>query len=197
VIQSTKDKYFEFLSALKQKIKVSATIRLHQIKYANKTGVPPVAYGTLMLYNVGDLKNKDQNSILDIDIISQYISKATTYSLELDVALPIFSQIVITNNKGSVRLVNQSNFDQIKNDTKHFKKQTENLYTVKEKILYKGQYLYKGFTLKFEESKVDEVVAAYEIIKNSNLTINELTLYHLDETILSNFKLPKLLEELK
>jgi len=195
--QTTKKNYFEFLSALKKRIKVSTTIRLHQIKYPDKTGVPPVDYGTLMLYNVGDLQNENQNSILSQSIVSQYISYNTKYPLNLDVALPIFSQAVITNNRGTLKLVNQANFDMIKNDSEHFEKETETVYKVKKKILYKGQYLYEGFKLKIEESNIEEIVKSYEIIKNSSLTINDVILYHLDEETLSEFKLQELLEKLK
>ena len=195
--QTTKKNYFDFLSALKQKIKLSTTIRLHQIKYSDKTGVPPVDYGTLMLYNVGDLKDENQNSILDHTIVSQYIYESTNYPLRLDLALPIFSQIVIKNNRGILKLVNQSNFDIIKNDTENFEKETETVYKVKKKILFKGQYLYKGFKLKIEESNIEEVVKSYEIIKKSNLNLNEVVLYHLDEELLSEFKLEELLEKLK
>ena len=48
----TRDKYFRFLEAIKTKfdsIPLSATIRLHQIKYFKRTGVPPVSRGMLML----------------------------------------------------------------------------------------------------------------------------------------------------
>jgi len=55
---TTKEKYFRLLSFLRNKlapqnINLSATIRLHQIKFFKKTGVPPVDKGMLMFYNVG------------------------------------------------------------------------------------------------------------------------------------------------
>lgn len=195
--ESTKEKYFEFLRALRKKIKVSVTIRLHQLKYANRTGIPPVDYGSLMLYNVGDLKNKEENSILKESIVSTYINHNTTYPLALDLALPIFSQVVLINNKGDVKLINQANFNDFKTDTEHFKKVTETLYIVTKKILYKGQYLYKGFTIKLEESTIDEIVKSYESIKNSKLNINSTILYHLDDTSLEDFNLTALLQQLK
>lgn len=51
---STRDRYFKLLTLLASRLHcpLSATIRLHQIKYADQTGIPPVARGMLMLYNV-------------------------------------------------------------------------------------------------------------------------------------------------
>lgn len=98
---STRDRYFAFLRAFAQlpayrDIPLSATIRLHQIKYAAQTGVPPVGRGMLMCYNMGELRATDaNNSILDTDILSNYIGKLNTYSLPLDIGLPLFSWGVV------------------------------------------------------------------------------------------------------
>ena len=95
--QSTKEKYFKFLRHFRQlqndpTFQLSATIRLHQIKFANQTGVPPVNRGMLMFYNMADLESiKTPNSILDLEVAHQYIDSQTTYELPLDFALPIFS----------------------------------------------------------------------------------------------------------
>jgi len=58
---STKAVYFELLELLQKRFDLSVTIRLHQLKYQNKTGIPPVEKGVLMVYNVGDLDNFEQN----------------------------------------------------------------------------------------------------------------------------------------
>lgn len=98
---STRDRYFAFLRAFAQlpayrHIPLSATIRLHQIKYAAQTGVPPVERGMLMCYNMGELRaTNTNNSILDTDILSNYIGKLSTYSLPLDIGLPLFSWGVV------------------------------------------------------------------------------------------------------
>src|ERR1700722_4840670 len=55
---ATRAKYFKLLNFLHGKLNaegkiLSATIRLHQVKYADRTGVPPVDRGMLMFYNMG------------------------------------------------------------------------------------------------------------------------------------------------
>ena len=64
--KTTQYAYFQLITLLKEKYQVEATIRLHQIKFPKETGVPPISKGTLMLYNMGDLKDDLQNSIISL-----------------------------------------------------------------------------------------------------------------------------------
>ncbi len=63
----TAPKYFYFLQQIREKLDahedggtfaslamLSATIRLHQVKYPEKSGMPPVDKGVLMFYNMGE-----------------------------------------------------------------------------------------------------------------------------------------------
>ena len=91
---STEKKYFQLLTAIRQNIDVtlSATIRLHQVKFAEATGVPPVDKGMLMFYNMDEVGQLEtQNSILDLEIAQQYLHNFNKYPIPLDVALPLFS----------------------------------------------------------------------------------------------------------
>ncbi len=194
---TTKEKYFQFLEVLQQQLKTSVTIRLHQIKYKDKTGVPPVNYGVLMLYNVGDLSDFKQNSILKNTTVKQYINNNTNYPLSLDVALPMFSQVVVKNNEGRLRLINRAVTSDFDKDTVHFDKISTNLYKVKEKFLYRGQYLYKDFLLKIEKSEPEETLKSYQVITKSKLEIKNIILYHLDEEELAIHNYKELISRLQ
>ncbi|TCI90019.1 hypothetical protein [Tenacibaculum sp. M341] len=194
---STKEKYFQFLEVLEQQVKTSVTIRLHQIKYKDKTGVPPVNYGVLMLYNVGDLSDFKQNSILKNTTVKQYVNNSTNYPLSLDVALPMFSQVVVKNNEGRLRLINRAVTSDFDKDTVHFDKISTNLYKVKEKLLYRGQYLYKDFLLKIEKSELEETLKSYQVITKSKLEIKNIILYHLDEEELGIHNYQELISRLQ
>ncbi|MEY3239682.1 MAG: hypothetical protein RIR11_1120 [Bacteroidota bacterium] len=97
---STREKYFLFLKLLQEQIAVqewakkpilSATIRLHQVKYREKTGIPPVDLGLLMLYNFeSPSKASAHNSIIDPKIAKTYLSQTPPYPIPLDAALPLF-----------------------------------------------------------------------------------------------------------
>lgn len=68
------------------KIELSITIRLHQLKEE----APPVDRGVLMIYNTGTLKHsKTRNSILDIADVHPYLSKRKCH-IPLDYAYPAF-----------------------------------------------------------------------------------------------------------
>lgn len=194
--ETTRDKYFELIRMLSRNMEVVPTIRLHQIKYKDKTGVPPAKSGVLMLYNMGNLKDEQQNSIIQADIVDDYIDNTTTYPLKLDVALPLFSQTVIKNNRGQIRLVNKSMPEALKQDKLHFRQLDSHLFEVTRDTLYYGFYLSKGYRLKLEESGVEEILDAYSIVRNSNLQLDNIILYHLDDDVLKQVDLAKLLEKL-
>jgi hypothetical protein len=92
----TKDVYFKLLTALRKQPffkgkYLSCTIRMHQVKYTLKNGIPPVDKGLLMCYNMGDMKKmKAPNSILNMADANSYLGNLGNYPLPLDVALPLF-----------------------------------------------------------------------------------------------------------
>ena len=148
-----------------------------------------------MLYNVGDLKNKQQNSTLESSIVKQYINTETDYPLLLNIGLPLFSQTIITNNDNRIKIIKNTERNVLENDD-HFKiVDNLNLMVVKD-TLYKGFFLSKGYNLKFEEINETVITESFRIIKNSNLKINEVIFYHLDEKSLSNINLKEIIEKL-
>ncbi len=195
--KSTKAAYFQFLKLLKKKVTLSTTIRLHQIKYQKETGVPPADYGVLMLYNVGELNNFKENSILNSTIVSQYIKKTSTYPLLLDVALPFFSQVVIKNKENDIRLINNVVVEDFSKDTIHFQSIGTNQFKVIKKKLYKGHYLYKDYVLKLEKTSVAEILSSNALVQRSNLNLRNTILYHLDETEIEQQKFKELITGLQ
>jgi len=194
--ESTKDTYFTLLDSLNTKYTVSATIRLHQIKYADKTGIPPVAKGALMVYNIGDLKDMEQNSILDPIIVSQYINSNSEYPLPLDIALPLFSQTVVKNTSGKIRLINSSLKDDILSHSQHFKMLSKNTFSVIKDTLYHGFYIAEGYTLKTENTSEQSIIESYNIIKNSKLKTENIIFYHLDGSITKEYDISKIIKAL-
>lgn len=193
--ESTRNQYFSFLTQMKQAFDISITFRLHQIKFPEMTGVPPVTKGTLMLYNMGDLRNKNQNSIIENSIVQDYITSQTTYPISMDVALPLFSQTVISNNKNEIKIIKNSERKVLETDH-HFKAIDQNNFSVVKDTLFRGFYLKEGFNLKLEELAIPEIVNSYQTIKDSKLQIGEIILYHLDDECLENISVKNLIEQL-
>ena len=97
----TQEAYFALLrqlreAALAKGLRVSATIRLHQLSQK----VPPVDRGVLMMYNTGDVRRLERNPILDMDDAAPYMRHIKGYDLPLSTAYPIFSwQVLVRANR--------------------------------------------------------------------------------------------------
>ena len=186
---STKEKYFRLLNRLKElnnAVVFSATIRLHQIKFSGKTGIPPVSRGMLMCYNMGNLTNTDtRNSILEIDELKKYIGDLHNYSLPLDVALPLFDWKVLFR-KGKFSGLIEGLPDSLLTATS-FNKNGNRFTAVKDTTA--GGYEFKaGDVLRNEESNYKDVLKAARLLSEqiSNRELR-ISLYHLDPVILNKY----------
>jgi hypothetical protein len=85
--------YFALIRAVKSRgFRVSVTLRLHQIKYAESSDIPPADRVVLMAYHTSSpYRYSDQNAILDVNELKKYLRSKTPYPIPVDVALPIFS----------------------------------------------------------------------------------------------------------
>lgn len=89
----TRAAYYGFLEQLRAMahndgIKLSATIRLHQLSQP----APPVDRGVLMMYNTGDFTDLAcRKPILDMNDAAPYMSRLAGYGLPLASAYPLFS----------------------------------------------------------------------------------------------------------
>lgn len=194
---TTKAAYFDLIKNIRQQlpntVKISATIRLHQIKFAEKTGIPPVDRGMLMYYNMGDLEKMDtENSIIDNQIGEQYLKNATDYPLELDIALPIFAWGVLFRDGRMIRLINDLRQADLV-DTSHFEMVDATHFTIKKSTYLKGYYLYEGDEIRLENSPQSLVENAAKLL-SPVLNENErnVVFYHLDSTNLRTFPIENL-----
>lgn len=186
----TKTQYFQLLKLLKKYYTLSVTIRLHQIKYPKETGVPPVNTGILMLYNMGELSNMEENSIINTETVQSYVNKNLSYPMDLDLALPLYSQTVIKNKLGKVKLLNY--IPESLADTNIFSSIGENLYLPKKDTLYHGFYISPGYQLKTEKVTSDVLLESIQILKKSRLNFQSIIYYHLEEKNLENYNISKI-----
>lgn len=120
----TKENYFSFLQEIRKliskNVKLTCTIRLHQVKYAFKSGIPPVDRGTLMFYNMGNVHDQNEvNSIYDQKNAKKYTGFIKGYKLPLDAALPVFAWYVHYRNDALIGLISEKDMPII-NDTNIF-----------------------------------------------------------------------------
>lgn len=185
--EKTKVKYFIFLKAIKklskQAIKLTATIRLHQIKYPVRNGVPPIDGGMLMFYNMGDLHTPDgPNSIFDPEIAGRYTSYIKSYTLHLDVALPVFRWYVHYRNGKINGLITKKQLPEIKDTLYFYAHKNGTTFNVRQPLLAQGIYYETGDVLKYEALNDEALLAAAALLKEKLSQENRtIVLYDLDD----------------
>ncbi len=185
---STKQKYFQFLKAIRRdKILLSATIRLHQVKFFEKTGVPPVDRGMLMCYNMSDWqKPETRNSIYSLKVLNQYIQRLEAYPKPLDVVMPIFHWTVVFRNQRFHYFINNLSADSLKKNSIFMQMSEIDGFIVKKDTIFNDFSVRTGDVFRCESSPFEEVLEGSEIIleklSNQKLTF---ALYHLDTETLS------------
>ena len=173
----TRRRYFEFLKLLKKKThkNISATIRLHQVKYYKKTGVPPVDYGVLMYYNMSNFKDVEtKNYILDLEVASRYHYNFDTYPLSLNLALPLYAQATIIRFSKVVGLMEGVRSKDINNN---FKKIKDNLYLVTKTHYFKGKLLYEEDEIRIDEVSIEDLKRTIRGLKKVMKQPKEIIFY--------------------
>ncbi|WCM43286.1 hypothetical protein MG290_06400 [Flavobacterium sp. CBA20B-1] len=184
----SKQNYFQFLEAFKKwHPNVTATIRLHQIKYPEKTGIPPVKNGVLMYYNMGVIGSDNENSIYSQKIAQKYVASLQNYKLPLNIALPVFSWGVHVRNNQITNLIGGLRVNDLTGD--EFKKISENRFKVLKDVVFKGRYLAKDDEIKIEAVSANQLKEMmHDIKQNSKHKPNEIIFYDLNENNLKAYE---------
>lgn len=180
---STKDNYLKFIQHFKKLSgkKLSATIRLHQVKYFQKTKIPNVDNGVLMFYNMGKIAPDSLHSIYDRNIAQRYLSSLKNYPLRLNIALPIYSWGIHIRDEKVMGLKNKVNPNDFKNDTNYCFESTNKLI-VKNSSYKHGTFYKKNDCLKLESiSTANLLEMAEDLEENLPATPEEIIFYDLDQ----------------
>lgn len=190
----TKDKYFSFLHSLKtlSKKMLEVTIRLHQVKYQFKTGVPPADRGILMFYNMGEISANlnEPNSIYDARIAKKYVGSLTNYLLPLDIALPVFSWTLHIRAGKVIQVYGKIGRAEL-GDKENFAPTAQRVvYKAKRDFFKAGIYIKKGDLFKLEETnKILLKHAAVQLAGHLNKKEKRTIIYYeLGNLNLSTFK---------
>ncbi len=194
--RTTRAAYFSLLTAISREARVplSATIRLHQVKFAAQTGVPPVARGMLMAYNTGDWKQPGtRNAILDLHDLQGYTDYLPGYPLPLDLALPLFRWTVVYRNGRFLTLLNTIDRAQVRATPGMEQQADTNRYVVTHDTVALGVSLRRGDLLRTEACSIAELKAASDLLLmqlpvwNGTGSKRTFTFYHLDSTVLQPY----------
>jgi hypothetical protein len=195
-VPDDKIKYFRLLEEIEKRknlissgLVISATIRLHQIKYSDKTGVPPVEKGVLMVYHTDSpfvLQNK--STILNLDSAKNYLKTIGSYPLSLDVALPIFNWVVQYNSHGKfIRILEDSDIALEKNN--QLKSNGKNIYEAVEDTFLGDQRVMRGDFLKKDEVEPEDLLKTISFLRDrlKNREMNLILFHYNGEAIEKGF----------
>jgi len=184
--ESNKDQYFGLLNFIKSNLnpinqRLSCTIRLHQIKYPDVSGVPPVDRGMLLYYNMSKINEPGtRNSIYDPEVAARYVSYVKDYRLPLDIALPVFSWGVHQRNNEVIAVINNMNLAETR-ASNLFEEKAKGLFTPRMQCTFKGVSFQETDRLRVEEISPNRSLRAAQqirpFLKDDNLNV---ALFQLD-----------------
>ena len=187
--QATREKYFTLIDCLKKypgwkNITWSATIRLHQVKFADLTGVPPVDRGMLMFYNMGDIENMHAvNSIYEKNIAARYTDAIAGYPLPLDAAVACFSWGLLFEQGKLYHIFYPLYPYELKSDTA-FIPGGENYFAARHSMFFHGTFLNAGDSIKLETMTPERSrESAVQLASHLKTGGRDVILYHLDSVI--------------
>ncbi len=186
---ASREAYFAFLRHIRQlsgpSVPLSATIRLHQYRQPQQTGLPPVDRGMLMYYNMGEIRRwEEPNSILNNPVGRQYLQADSPYPLPLDLALPLFSWAVVFRDGELSRLITEADEESLRTSP-GFRPLGNNRYERTVAGYWKGYYLYRGDQLRLEQVTAPELLtAAKDLRQVVNTDSFHLAFFHLDSTLI-------------
>lgn len=187
---ASKNTYLHFIEAFKKvsKKKISATIRLHQIKYFNKTKIPKVDRGVLMYYNMGTIAPDSLNSIYDRNIAKRYLSSLKNYPLPINIALPIYSWGIHIRYGKIIGLRNKINVNSLKRSSS-FVLTKNNSFICKSTVFKDGVFYKENDQVKLETiSQNDLLEMANDLEENTTQNPKEIIFYDLDEFNIENYE---------
>lgn len=187
---ASRDNYLKFINDFKNISgkKLSATIRLHQIKYYTKTKIPNVDTGVLMYYNMGKIAPDSLNSIYDKKIANRYLASLKKYPLSINIALPIYSWAIHIRDGKVIGLKNKIDYKRFKRDT-NFNLFKQNWFKVKNSNYKNGTFYKNSDLLKLEQITENDLLEMAEDLQE-DLAIKpaEIIFYDLDEFNIKNYE---------
>jgi hypothetical protein len=193
---SSKQKFFEFAAQLRNQAKthhvsISATIRLHQIKYFGRTGIPPVDRGMLMFYNMGSLEAEAQkSSIFDAKEALKYLAALPNYPLPLDLALPVFSWRVHSRQSRILGLDKEITKEDLTNSSFFTADASGRTFKALQSFFLHGRYIKTGDVLFLDDVTPKVTAQAAALAANalgSRVHFSTVAFFDLDERVLEKY----------
>lgn len=185
--------YFDLLKQMgkilhKEGRNLSATIRLHQLSKA----APPVGYGVLMVYNVGNFRDEaERNSILTTEAVAPYMPALAKYELPLCAALPVYGWNLLFQNhlfRQIVRGVDLSDTTLFRRiDSTHYESMAYMAAPADGIADEGGQRIYPGDVVRVEQPSLPLLMETRQMLELSRPGVcDQVVIYHLDSKFIKH-----------
>jgi hypothetical protein len=197
---SSRGPFFAFLRELRRFLPpgtaLSATLRLHQVRFREREGLPPVDRATLMLYNMGRVESPAPgNSIVDVHVFRSYAGGLKGYPLPLDLALPVFQWGLVFRMDRLARIVHGLGAEDVAAAGAAFKDLGKNRFLCRRGAHLCGVPIFPGDLLRLEAAEFPAVRQCLRLARESlNGKAAGLVFYHLDARALERFGAGRVLE---
>jgi hypothetical protein len=188
----TQVRFFEWLNVLRRQLptekKMSVTLRLHQYRYPNHTGVPPADRVMLMFYNTGDIEVLSAgNTIFDPADAQAYLQNGSSYPIPMDLALPVFQWALIYRDATLWKIWPDPTWAALA-DTALFKPLSERLFEVKQPTFQGGLLLGAGDQVKLETADSLLLRQIKQMARQLPLATDAtVAYYHLEPSLVQRF----------
>jgi hypothetical protein len=170
--EKSKENYFYFLKRIKELSngkQISVTLRLWQLKYQEKAGIPPADRVMLMCYSTGNPgEYQIENSIATFDAIKPYI-QGQEYSIPVDFALPIYSWAVLFRNKKYKGILRNLDMHTVQNDTVGYQSLNKSLFRFKSDTVIGNDYIRFGDEIRLESLSEKDMKKLVKWLAGSSL----------------------------
>ena len=167
--------FFQYLKVLKKNLPaqtlLGVTLRLHQYRDPEGTGIPPADFAVLMAYNTGDISNwGEENSILKLADLRAYLHQRGAYPIPLRWALPLFQWTLVYRDGALWKIIPQTTAAQWM-DAQRFRRldvQGPGLsqrYEVISGTFVAGHYLRPGDLLRVESVSTETLRSAAALLQ--------------------------------
>ena len=141
-----------------------------------------------MLYNTGNWRDeKTKNSLFDAETIFGYLDNLSNYPLFLNIAFPIYQQILVYRAGKFFVFLKEYDWNQLLNNKSFILKSNFQLVCA-ENIIINGISFRKDDVFKLEKADFDELnVVKSEVFNKLHQKNTSIILFHLDEKSISQF----------
>lgn len=165
----SRDLYFKLIKDIRSQLpyglkKMTATLPLHYLRYADTVGRPPVDKVIMKMVTRSSLLdlNEDADPIQE-EFIRPYLMEFESYGREVEVAIPLGNWGILIRDKQPLRMFFSINESEIKKQGEF--SQVNNLIKVTEDAYFQGEYLSRGDYIRLESYRNSSIKSLLQLIK--------------------------------